>query len=180
MTCNPSLVAPGNSSTCVAVATDPAYVYVPGSIKLANGAASSSCRDDTSEQGKCDLSGINSDVTVGASFKLREFNLTQYPTSGGLVSCSPNVVQYGSSSTCRAVPDTGYSYTPDSLRKRSGKADISCSGATCTLSNVRSNVIMQASFTPDKYSVTDATPTGAGGTMDLSSATQVTGKTGHG
>jgi hypothetical protein len=62
---------------------------------------------------------------------------TASPLAGGSISCSPNPVTSGSSSTCTPIAATGYTFSAFSG---------DCSGATCTISNVNSAKSVTATF----------------------------------
>lgn len=66
------------------------------------------------------------------------------PTGGGSVTCSPNPVRQGGSSTCIATPNDGY---------RLGSFSGDCSGATCLISNVTGPKTVTANFIvgPDPF-----------------------------
>jgi uncharacterized repeat protein (TIGR01451 family) len=62
---------------------------------------------------------------------------TASPLAGGAVSCSPNPVSHGGSSTCTATANSGYTFSAFSG---------ACSGATCSLTNVTGPASVTASF----------------------------------
>lgn len=83
------------------------------------------------------------------------YAITVNAGTGGTASCSPNPVTHGSSSTCTATPNAGYSFS-------SWSGD--CTGGTCTLSNVTSAKTVTASFVADgtkSYSGPSATGSGS-------------------
>ena len=83
--------------------------------------------------------------------------------------CPANKVTVLDTPTCTASPEDGYAFTGASAKYGDGSAaSMSCDTATkvCTLTGVTGDVTVSANFTPNEYSVSDATPAGAGGTMD--------------
>lgn len=62
---------------------------------------------------------------------------TASPAEGGAVSCSPNPVTHGGSSTCTATPNAGYVF---------GAFSGDCSGSTCILVNVAAARSITAGF----------------------------------
>ncbi|MBQ6656802.1 MAG: hypothetical protein IJM64_05925, partial [Ottowia sp.] len=87
--------------------------------------------------------------------------------AGGEVVCEHGAVwERIGITTCTAKAHPGYAYDADSIALVGSSADADCSGDTCALSKVSNDVTVTASFTLNEYSVSDATPTGAGGTMD--------------
>ncbi|MBQ6657618.1 MAG: hypothetical protein IJM64_10125 [Ottowia sp.] len=95
---------------------------------------------------------------------------------GGEVTCDqPKVTEGIGATTCTAtasaIAAAGATFDPDSMTVSSGTGTlINCRENTCTLTGVTSEVTVTATFTLNEYSVSDATPTGAGGTMDCPSA----------
>jgi uncharacterized repeat protein (TIGR02543 family) len=76
------------------------------------------------------------------------------PVAGGTLSCTPNPVTEGGTSTCAATPATGYTFSAWSG---------DCTGATCALSNITSAKTVTATFTPNTYAITAAASPTAGG-----------------
>lgn len=70
---------------------------------------------------------------------------TASPLAGGSVSCSPDLVLHGSSSTCSATPSVNYH-----LSGFSGD----CSGDTCVLGNITANRSVTATFELNSYAIT--------------------------
>lgn len=77
--------------------------------------------------------------------------------AGGSASCTPASVLSGSSSTCTAVPNTGYRFTG-----WSGDCSSAGTATTCSLTNITSNQASQANFALITYTV-GATVSGSGG-----------------
>jgi M6 family metalloprotease-like protein/uncharacterized repeat protein (TIGR02543 family) len=74
-----------------------------------------------------------------ATFMQNTYNITTAanPAAGGTVSCSPNPVGYGGSSTCTATANSGYTFSAFSG---------DCTGSTCSLSNVTADKSVTANF----------------------------------
>ena len=127
VTCSPNPVSHGGSSTCTATA-NAGYTF---------GAFSGDCTGAT-----CVLSSVTSAKSVTATFTLNTYaiNATASPVAGGTVTCSPNPVSHGGSSTCTATANAGYTF---------GAFSGDCTGATCLLSNVTSARSVTATFTPN-------------------------------
>ncbi len=143
VSCTPNPVLSGGASTCTATA-NPGYTF---------GAFSGDCTGAS-----CVLSNVNSAKSVTASFTLNTYAVTAVasPLAGGTVSCTPNPVSYGSSSTCTATANSGYTF---------GVFSGDCTGASCVLSNVTSAKSVTASFTLNTYAVTAVASPLAGGTV---------------
>ena len=118
----------GSSSTCTATASGG---YTFGSF--------SGCT--TTSGTTCTLSNVTSTGSVTGSFTQNTYAITATasPSAGGTISCTPNPVPYGSSSTCTATASGGYTFG-------SFSGCTTASGTTCTLSNVTSTGSVSASF----------------------------------
>jgi uncharacterized delta-60 repeat protein len=105
-----------------------------------NGTGSASSCTGT---GNCTFT-ITSDSSVTATFTLNQYTITTIanPSTGGSVTCSPNPVDYGSSSTCTITPNTGYHIVDV-------KVDGVSQGAitSYTFTNVTSAHTIEATFT---------------------------------
>ena len=104
-------------------------------------------------------SSVTTTINVGCTYTI---TTTANPTAGGLVSCSPNPVLYGGSSTCTATAtNPGWTFTGFSG---------DCSGMACSLSNVTSNKSVTANFKQWALSIISS-PTsaavGVGNTFDV-------------
>ncbi len=143
VTCTPNPVTYGGASTCTASA-NPGYTF---------GAFSADCTGAS-----CVLSNVTSAKTVTASFTQNTYTVTTAasPVAGGTVSCTPNPVAYGSSSTCTASANPGYTF---------GAFSGDCTGASCVLSNVTSAKSVTASFTQNSYTITATASPLAGGSV---------------
>ncbi|CAK0780823.1 exported hypothetical protein [Gammaproteobacteria bacterium] len=103
--------------------------------------------------GTCAIT-IDASQSITATFTLNSYAITASPTAGGTATCAPNPVDHGSSSTCTATPNIGYTF-----QEWSGD----CTGTSCTLSNVTAAKAITATFTLNTYAITTAvSPTGAG------------------
>lgn len=76
-------------------------------------------------------------LTLSGNLQTYNVTATASPTNGGTQSCSPNPVMHAGSTTCTAIPATGYVFTGWSG---------DCSGATCVLSNVQGAKSVMANF----------------------------------
>lgn len=99
-------------------------------------------------------SGANAAVTVTntASVTTYAITATPVPTAGGTVSCTPNPVDHGGTSTCAATANAGYTFA-------NWSGDCTGSGA-CTLSNVTATKTVTAAFTLKTFTGPTATSTG--------------------
>ena len=114
--------------------------------------------------------GITANCTVVASFTLKTYAITATasPASGGTASCTPNPANHGSSSTCTATPNTGYTFA-------SWSGDCAGQGATCTLSNITAARNSTAQFQPATTSQSNI-PTqsnGVSATLDVTGCTAI-------
>lgn len=143
VSCSPSVVMQGGSSTCTANA-NAGYSFT---------GFSGDCSGAT-----CTLSNVSSAKSVTANFSLNSYavNAGASPVAGGTVSCTPNPVDHGGSTTCTATVNAGYSFAGFSG---------DCTGASCVLSNVTSAKSVTASFTLNSYAVTATANPVAGGTV---------------
>ncbi|WP_295436633.1 hypothetical protein [uncultured Thiodictyon sp.] len=78
---------------------------------------------------------------------------TANPVAGGSLTCAPNPVTHGASSTCTAAARTGYAFTAFSG---------ACTGASCTLTNVTAAQSVTANFSLAYGIVATASPVGGG------------------
>jgi hypothetical protein len=139
VTCTPNPVNHSGRSTCTVTSTSPGYSFT---------AWSGDCLGAT-----CSMGNITADKTVIANFTQTTFGIsaTASPAAGGSVSCDKNPVGYGETSICKATPNLGYNF----------KAWGSCPTATatneCTLSNVKANTSVSATFTAITNAVSTST-----------------------
>ncbi len=86
---------------------------------------------------------ITADSRVTATFTLNQYTITASanPTAGGGVTCSPNPVNHGSTSTCTVTTNTGYT-----LQSVSGTCGGNLSGNTYTTNAITSNCTVVANF----------------------------------
>jgi hypothetical protein len=132
VSCSPNPVGHGSSSTCTASA-NPGYTFA---------AFSGDCTGAT-----CALTNVTGPRSVTANFTLNSYAITAMasPAAGGSVSCSPNPVGHGGSSTCTASANPGYTFAAFSG---------DCTGATCTLTNVTGPRSVTANFTTSRAAQT--------------------------
>ncbi len=116
VTCTPSPANQGGSSTCSVTSTNPGYTF-------------SGWSGDCTGAGACSFSNITAAKNVTANFTLNTYTITTAasPAAGGTVTCTPNPVPHGSSSTCSMSANLGYT-----LANWSGD----CTGSSCSLTNV--------------------------------------------
>jgi|GEM_PF-992576 cobalamin synthase len=143
VSCSPSVVMQGGSSTCTATA-NVGYSFT---------GFSGDCSGAT-----CTLSNVSSAKSVVANFSLNNYAISASanPVAGGSVSCTPNPVDYGSTATCTATANVGYSFVGFSG---------DCSGASCVLSNVTGAKNVTASFVLNTYAISTTANPVAGGTV---------------
>ena len=125
VTCTPNPVGHDGSSTCTATA-NAGFGFT---------AWSGDCAGAT-----CTLTNVTSAKSVTANFSATTYAITTAvnPAGAGTVSCTPNPVGHGGSSTCTATASAGFTFTAWSG---------DCTGATCTLTSVTSAKSVTANFT---------------------------------
>ncbi len=146
LTCIPNPVAHGANSTCTASANT-GYDF---------SAFSGACRGTS-----CTLTRVTAAKTVTATFRVRTYPITTTanPPVGGSLTCTPNPVPHGASSTCTATPRTGYVFSGFSG---------ACTGAACLLTGVTAAQAVTAGFTPLTLSIGDSSlDEGQAGTSTL-------------
>jgi len=128
MTCTPNPVPHGSGTTCTA-APNVGYTLSAFTGCTRSGATS-----------QCTLTGVTAAKTVIATFSPAKYPITATasPLAGGTVTCTPNPVSHGASSTCTARPKTGYAFAGFSG---------ACTGASCVLNNVTAAQGVAANFT---------------------------------
>lgn len=155
VSCNPSSVTSGGSSTCTAV---------PDSGYRVSGWTGDCASWGTNLE--CYLTKIKEDKTSEVSFEpIPPTTYTVHATVvgiGGTVSCNPNSVASGGTSTCTAVPDGGY-------RVSGWTGDCAFAGTNpqCYLSKIKKNKESEVSFEPipfNTYTV-HASVAGSGGSV---------------
>ena len=146
--CSPNPVTSGGSSSCTATA-NPGFTFTGWS---------GNCTGQT-----CTLANVTGARSVTANFSVATHAIATSvsPAAGGTVSCSPNPVSHGGSSTCAATPAAGFTFVGWSG---------DCTGATCTLANVTSAKSVTANFTstPGTFTVTTHANPSNGGTVSCS------------
>jgi hypothetical protein len=129
--CNPASVTAGGSSTCTAV---------PDTGWQVSGWTGDCAAAGTSET--CTLDNIQSDQSSTVSFEEIPLNIVATVAAGnGTVSCDPASVTAGGSSTCTAVPDTGWQ-----VSGWTGDCAAAGTSETCTLDNVQSDQTSGVNF----------------------------------
>jgi hypothetical protein len=119
-----------------------------------NGTGSASSCTGT---GNC-IFTITQNSSVTATFTLNQYTITTIanPSTGGSVTCNPNPVNYGSTSTCTITPNTGYHI--DSV---GGTCGGTLSGNTYTTNPITSNCTVTVNFALNIYTLT-VTKSGTG------------------
>ncbi len=107
---------------------------------LTNGTAYTFTVTATNSAGTGAASAASNSVTLGNYMISAAAN----PLAGGTVSCTPNPVDHGASSTCTATANAGYTFT-----NWSGD----CTGATCVLANVTAAKNVTANFNLNTYTI---------------------------
>ena len=143
VSCTPNPVNHGDTATCTATA-NAGYTF---------GGFSGDCAGAS-----CTLASVTGPRNVTALFTLNNYAIiaAANPAGGGTVSCTPNPVDFGGSSSCTATANAGYTFA-----NWSGD----CAGATCALSNVTATRNVTANFTLNSYPITVAASPVAGGTV---------------
>ncbi|WP_295440558.1 S8 family serine peptidase, partial [uncultured Thiodictyon sp.] len=97
------------------------------------------------------------DTTCTATFTLKNYAITTSasPAGGGTANCTPNPADFDGTSTCRATPTAGYTFSAWSG---------DCIGASCVLSNVTAAKAVTATFTRNSYAIAATASPAAGGT----------------
>jgi hypothetical protein len=124
VSCSPSSVSVGGSSTCTA--TPSAGYSFTGFSGDCVGAS-------------CVLTNVVSAKSVVAHFDVATYAITATasPVAGGSVSCSPNPVSHGGNASCTATANNGYTFTGFSG---------GCSGLVCALTGVTGPTNVTAQF----------------------------------
>ncbi|WP_422845229.1 DUF1566 domain-containing protein [Acidovorax sp. M2(2025)] len=100
---------------------------------------------------------IVADCPVSASFTLNTYPVgaAASPAVGGTVICTPNPVSHGSTATCIATPNAGYTF--------SGWSGDCAGSGTCSLGAVSSAKAVTAQFTLNTYPLTSTASPSTGG-----------------
>lgn len=111
------------------------------------------------------IPAVTQSCALNISFSLPTFAITTAanPAAGGTVTCLPNPVSSGGSTTCSAQASVGYVFSSFSG---------ACNGASCTLNNVASPANVTANFNVATYTVTPSA--GANGSISPSTTQTVT------
>lgn len=140
--CTPNPVSSGSNSTCTASAGT-GYSFTGWS---------GDCSGNS-----CVLTNVTANKAVTANFALNTYSISgsAAPVAGGTVNCSGSV-NHGSSGSCTATANAGYTFT--------GWTDCpSANENSCSFTNVTANQSVTANFTVGSYTVTPfAEPENAG------------------
>lgn len=135
VSCTPSSVSLGGSSTCLA---SPANGYQVQSWGGACAAAGSSTQ--------CRLTNLMANQAVTVSFAILLSNTVTVSATvaggNGTVSCQPPSVPVGGGSTCTAVPDPGFQ-----VQGWTGACAAFGMNPVCTLTNIQTNQVSTVRFT---------------------------------
>jgi uncharacterized repeat protein (TIGR02543 family) len=143
--CTPNPVNHGSSSNC-SQSPKPGYTFTGWS-----GACTGT--------GACSLTNVTANKTVTASYSLNTYSILKQsnPVAGGTVTCTPDPVNHGASTTCTQTPHAGYTFT-----NWSG----ACAGnGVCSPSNVTANLTVTATYSLNSYTITRVVDPLAGGTV---------------
>lgn len=141
LTCTPNPVPIGETITCNAT---PATNYVLTGF-------TGCTRVGTTNS--CTLTNVLAPATISATFALVTYPITATPPTNGTLSCTPNPVPHGSSTTCTAVPDATYELTAFTGCIRDGSTN------TCTLTNVTAPATVSAAFARAPVTIAITSPT---------------------
>ena len=126
VTCTPSPVSHGSTTTCAAT-PQPGYTF---------STFGGDCSGAT-----CVLANVQAPKTVTATFALNTYPVTAtaIPPESGSVTCAPSPVSHGSATACTATAQVGYTFST---------FGGDCTGATCVLTNVQAPKTVTATFAP--------------------------------
>ncbi|NEX18481.1 MAG: hypothetical protein C1943_18250 [Halochromatium sp.] len=138
--------------------TEITLTATPAAGSALTGWSETSCGTAT----RCTLS-LDSAKTVTVTFARisHAIQTSANPSNGGTLSCTPNPVNHGSSSTCTANPASGYRFIGWS-------GDCSGTSLSCTLSNVTNPQAVTASFERQTYNIQTSADPSAGGSLSCS------------
>ncbi len=160
VSCNPTTVNFGGNSICTAV-PNPGYLLEKWEGDCAAYAGNL----------QCTLSNIQRDQVSTVSFIEAPHNVTATVVGGnGTVSCTPSSVNPGGSSTCTAVPGSGYQ-----VDAWTGACAAAGSNVQCALTNIHTDLGSTVSFVQPTYSVNANVNGGFGGTVSCTPATVIQG-----
>ncbi len=128
VSCDINPVDHGGSSTCTAT-TNTGYT-------LAGFTGNCTVSGNT-----CAFNNVTMEESVSANFTLNSYTITAsaQPTAGGTVTCSPNPVDHGASSSCTATRNEADGYL-------FGGFSGDCSGETCELTDITGERQVIATF----------------------------------
>ncbi|MEJ5299353.1 MAG: SBBP repeat-containing protein, partial [Thermodesulforhabdaceae bacterium] len=137
-------------------------VTLTASASTGSTVAWTSCSGTTSGNGTtaatCTFSNLDGSKEATARFTLNQYTITTSanPSGGGSVSCDPNPVNHGSSSTCTITANVGYT-----LQSVGGSCGGSLNGNIYTTNPVTSACTVVANFAVSAYTLT-VTKSGSG------------------
>jgi len=109
--------------------------------------------------GACSLTNVTANQSVTASYSLNSYSILKQsnPIAGGAVTCTPDPVNHGATTSCTQAPNAGYTFT-----NWSG----ACSGnGACAPSNVTANLTVTATYSLNSYTITRVVSPVAGGSV---------------
>jgi uncharacterized repeat protein (TIGR02543 family) len=114
------------------------------------------------------ISNITADKTISAVFEIDTFTITVNQSTGGTISPTTVVKNYGSTETFTATAATGYDFVQWTVNGVAGSTN-----PTLVLSNITSNRTVAAVFTVETFSVTVTQATG--GTISPATGAKIYG-----
>jgi len=116
----------------------------------------------------CALTGITGPKSSTVVFEAIPWNVTAVvstPGAGTIGACATAVVvANGTGTSCVVTPNPGFTFTGWTITTGTAGICAPANGNTCAITNVTSDVVLTANFTPITYPV-DATVTGGNGTV---------------
>jgi hypothetical protein len=146
VSCSPNPVDHGATSSCTVTA---ATGYHANTVSGCSGTWTGSSPYVTGV--------VTENCTVIASFSINTYSITTSPGANGGITCSPNPVNYDTSSTCTISPNTGYhiaSVTVDSVPQSATSPYI--------FNNVTTTHTIEATFAINGFTVSASAPGGYG------------------
>lgn len=114
---------------------------------------------------KLTMTNIQTNQNVVATFTLIHYTVSTAATENGTITLAATDVQWGNGTTATITPATGYDI--DHVTINGVNADDKLSGNTLTISNVKANTVVGATFKKHAYTVSAAATTN--GTIELAS-----------
>lgn len=112
---------------------------------------------------RLNLTNIQANQNVVATFTLIHYTVSTAATENGTITLAATDVQWGNGTTATITPATGYDI--DHVTINGENADAQLSGNTLTISNVKANTVVGATFKKHAYTVSAAATTN--GTITL-------------